>query len=106
LRHILARQRRACKKNLASLPPGVDVNRASLEAAMQSKETALCRYEIQPDRVVVYLWPAGRTARFQFEFRPRYGMNAQTAASELYDYYNVDVRATVRPTRFIVREAR
>jgi hypothetical protein len=57
-----------------------------------------------PDKVVVYLWPQARGVQFEFKFRPRFGLAAQTAPSLLYDYYNPEARAVVAPTRFIVRD--
>jgi len=45
---------------------------------------------------------AGGT-KFDFTFRPRFGLRAQTAASVVYDYYNPDARAIVAPTRFVVK---
>jgi hypothetical protein len=83
------------------LPPGADVDRASLESAMRA--SSLSRYDILPDRLVVYLWPQTGGTRFEFKFRPRYGLAAQTAPSVLYDYYNPDARTTVAPTKFTVR---
>jgi hypothetical protein len=85
------------------LPPGADVDRASLERAMSESGWALNSYDVLPDRLVVYLWPQGGGARFQFKFRPRYGLNALTAPSQLYDYYNPEARTVVPPTRFVVR---
>jgi uncharacterized protein YfaS (alpha-2-macroglobulin family) len=85
------------------LPPGAEVNRASLEQALRSAGS-LYRYEIQPDRIVAYLWPAGKSvARFQFTFRARFALDARTAPSRLYDYYNPDAQTVVAPTRFIVQ---
>jgi hypothetical protein len=85
------------------LPPGADVDRASLERAMSESGWALNSYDVLPDRLVVYLWPQGGATRFQFKFRPRYGLNALTAPSQLYDYYNPEARTVVPPTRFVVR---
>jgi hypothetical protein len=85
------------------LPPGVDVDRASLERAKTESGWALNSYDVLPDRVVVYLWPQGGGTQFKFKFRPRYGINAQTAPSQLYDYYNPEARTVVPPTRFVVR---
>lgn len=39
------------------LPPGADVDRASLEAAAKASGWALNHFDILPDRVIVYLWP-------------------------------------------------
>jgi hypothetical protein len=85
------------------LPPGADVDRASLERAMAESGSTLSSYDVLPDRLVVYLWPRGGGTRFQFKFRPRYGLNALTAPSQLYDYYNPEARTVVAPTRFVVR---
>jgi hypothetical protein len=85
------------------LPPGADVDRASLERAMQDSEWSFSRYDILPDRLIVYLWPREKGIRFAFKFRPRYGLAAQTAASLLYDYYNPEARTVIAPTKFTVR---
>ena len=85
------------------LPPGADVDRASLDRAVKEAGWAVDQYDILPDRVIVYLWPHAGGNRFQFKFRPRFGLAAHTAPSVVYDYYNPEARAVVAPTRFIVR---
>jgi hypothetical protein len=76
------------------------IDRSSLEEA----ETApgVFGYEIQPDRVVFYLWPNAGGATFAFNFRMRYHIEAMTSASNVYDYYNPEANATVAPVRFTV----
>lgn len=85
------------------LPPGADVDRASLERTMKESDWSINSYDVLPDRLVVYLWPAAAGTRFQFKFRPRYGLDALTAPSQLYDYYNPEAHTVVPPTRFVVR---
>ncbi|HLM58872.1 MAG TPA: hypothetical protein VK422_22400, partial [Pyrinomonadaceae bacterium] len=87
------------------LPPGADVDRSSLERAVAESGYAFNSYDVQPDRLVLYLWPSyGRAGtRLSFKFRPRYGLNALTAPSQIYDYYNPDSRSVLPPTRFVVR---
>ncbi len=85
------------------LPPGADVDRASLDSAMKGADWSISQYDILPDRVIVYLWPRAGGTKFDFKFRPRFGLNAQTAASIVYDYYNPEARAIVAPTRFVVK---
>jgi hypothetical protein len=82
------------------LPPGAEVDRESLEEA---KQTGVDGYEVQPDRVVFYLWPSAGGSKFQFIFRPRFGINAMSAPSVLYDYYNPEANAAVLPVRFNVQ---
>jgi hypothetical protein len=82
------------------LPPGAEVDRASLETAETSP--GVLGYEIQPDRVVFYLWPTAGGTTFAFNFRLRYRVEATTAASVVYDYYNPEANATVAPVRFTV----
>jgi hypothetical protein len=82
------------------LPPGVEVDRESLEEA---KQTGVDGYEVQPDRVVFYLWPSAGGSKFQFVFRPRFGINAMSGPSVLYDYYNPEANAAVLPLRFNVQ---
>lgn len=84
------------------LPPGADVDRASLETAVANGQWDIQSYEIQPDRVVVYLWPRAGGTTFSFSLKPRFAMNAQSAESTLYDYYNPDARASVPPARFVI----
>ena len=85
------------------LPPGADVDRASLELAMKETGWSLSRYDILPDRLIVYLWPRGGGTRFSFKFRTRFGLTAQTAPSLLYDYYNPEARTVLAPTKFVVK---
>jgi A-macroglobulin receptor./A-macroglobulin complement component. len=83
-------------------PPGADVSRESLEAAIQN-DWAISRYDILPDRIVLYMWSKPGGTKFNFKFRPRYGINAQTPASIVYDYYNPEAHATVAPLRFATK---
>jgi A-macroglobulin TED domain/Alpha-2-macroglobulin family/MG2 domain/Carboxypeptidase regulatory-like domain/A-macroglobulin receptor binding domain/Macroglobulin domain MG3 len=85
------------------LPPGADVDRASLDSAMKGSDWSISQYDVLPDRLVVYLWPRAGGTKFDFKFRPRFGLRAQTAASMVYDYYNPEARAIVAPTRFVVK---
>jgi hypothetical protein len=64
----------------------------------------LSSYDVLPDRLVVYLWPHAGGTQFTFNFRPRYGLSAQTAPSLLYDYYNPEARTVLAPTKFNVSE--
>jgi phosphatidate phosphatase APP1 len=85
------------------LPPGADVDRASLELAMKNSGWYFSRYDVLPDRVIIYLWPRYDGTKFEFKFRPRFGLTAQTAPSLLYDYYNPEARTVVAPTKFVVK---
>jgi hypothetical protein len=85
------------------LPPGADVDRASLERTMKESGWSISSYDVLPDRLVVYLWPHGGGTKFDFKFRPRFGLNALNAPSQLYDYYNPEARTVVPPSRFVVR---
>jgi hypothetical protein len=85
------------------LPPGVEVERDSLERAMKESGWVINQYDILPDRVVLYLWPRAGGVKFSFTFKPRFGMKALTTPSVLYDYYNPEARAVVEPTQFVVQ---
>jgi hypothetical protein len=85
------------------LPPGADVDRASLERAMKDSGWSIGQYDVLPDRLVVYLWPRAGGTRFEFKFRPRFAIAARTAPSLIYDYYNPEARMVVAPTDFVVR---
>ncbi|HEY8184729.1 MAG TPA: MG2 domain-containing protein [Pyrinomonadaceae bacterium] len=85
------------------LPPGADVDRASLESAMTKSGWAISQYDVLPDRVVVYLWPRAGGVDFDFKFRPRFALTAKTAPSVVYDYYNPEARAVVVPVTFDIK---
>lgn len=83
------------------LPPGAEVDRASLSKAMES--WGVDQYDVLPDRIVLYLWPANGGTKVDFTFRPRYRMNAKTAPSILYDYYNPEAKVVLPPEAFLVQ---
>ena len=85
------------------LPPGADVDRASLETATRQSNWSINHYDVLPDRVVVYLWPQAGGSEFSFKFRPRIAMTAKAASSSVYDYYNPEARAVVAPSTFVVK---
>ncbi len=84
------------------IPPGADVDRASLDRAKKD-DSSFSRYDVLPDRIVVYMWSKAGGTEFGFKFKPRYGINAQTPVSTVYDYYNDEAKAIVKPMRFIVK---
>src|SRR6266436_215763 len=85
------------------LPPGAEVDRASLEAAMKASGWDINHYDVLPDRLIVYLWPHAGGTKFSFTFKPRFGLKALAAPSTLYDYYNPEAHAVVQPTQFTVQ---
>ncbi len=93
--------RRAMILTEIGLPPGADVDRASLEKA--KTEEKFSSYDVLPDKIVIYSWTNSAPMIFKFKFRPRFGLNAQTAPSVVYDYYNEQARATIAPLKFSVK---
>ena len=85
------------------LPPGAEVDRASLESAMKGSGWEINQYDVLPDRIIVYLWPRAGGTKFTFAFKLRYGIAALSTPSVLYDYYNPEARALVGPTRFTIQ---
>jgi len=79
------------------LPPGAEVERESLETVLSRASLGVYRYDVLPDRVVFYLWPEAGGASFDFTLRTRISMNAKSAASKLYDYYNPEALSEVAP---------
>jgi len=84
------------------LPPGADVDRAALEKIREAN-WSVSRYEVLPDRIIFYMWASPQGTKFDFKFKPRYGINAQTPASFVYDYYNEEAKAIVAPLKFDIR---
>jgi hypothetical protein len=80
------------------LPPGADVVLDSLKYAPV--------HEIQPDRIVFYVWPYAGGSKFEFQFRLRYPIEALSSPSTFYDYYNPESHATVKPVKFGVYEVK
>lgn len=83
-------------------PPGANVSRESLQEAMDA-DWSISSYAILPDRIVIYMWSKASGTKFNFKFKPRYGINAQTPASCVYDYYNPEAKAVGAPLRFAVK---
>ncbi len=83
-------------------PPGADVNRESLQAAMDA-DWSISRYDVLPDRIVIYMWSKPGGTKLNFKFKPRYAINAKTPASTIYDYYNPEANAVVAPLSFAVK---
>jgi serine/threonine protein kinase len=78
------------------------VDRASLGKLLDS--WTISRYELQPDRIVFYLWSsAADGGTFTFRFTPRYAVRAKAAPAKLADYYNPDLNAVIAPQSFVVR---
>jgi hypothetical protein len=88
------------------LPPGADVDRATLDESIKEAGWAISRYDILPDRLLLYLWPRAGGVKFAFSFKPRYGIRARSAQSTLYDYYNPDAHVTVPPADFLVGQTK
>jgi A-macroglobulin TED domain/Alpha-2-macroglobulin family/Carboxypeptidase regulatory-like domain/MG2 domain/A-macroglobulin receptor binding domain/Macroglobulin domain MG3/Alpha-2-macroglobulin bait region domain len=84
------------------IPPGANVSRESMEESFKN-DWSLSRYDILPDRIVVYMWSKAGGSKFNFSFKPRYGIKAQTPASIVYDYYNEESRGVVSPLKFVVK---
>jgi hypothetical protein len=85
------------------LPPGADVDRASLELAIKKADWQINQYDVLPDRVVFYLWPRAGGLRFEFKFRQRFASEAKNAASVLYDYYNPEAKSLIIPVKFTIQ---
>jgi hypothetical protein len=83
------------------LPPGAEVDRASLEALVD--DGSVDRYDVLPDRVVLYLWPVAGGVSLDFDLRARMPMEAKTASSILYDYYNPEALSEIAPVGWQVK---
>ena len=83
------------------LPPGAQVDRATLESALSASDGQFNRYEVLPDRVILYLNPQAGGVDLQFAFALRFAVDALAAPSTVYDYYNPDSHFDLRPARFV-----
>jgi hypothetical protein len=87
------------------LPPGADVDRSTLEDAINKSGWSVSQYDILPDRLLLYLWPRAGGVKVTFSLKPRYGLKARTAPSKLYDYYNPDAQVSLPPADFVIKSA-
>jgi MG2 domain/A-macroglobulin TED domain/Alpha-2-macroglobulin family/Carboxypeptidase regulatory-like domain/A-macroglobulin receptor binding domain/Alpha-2-macroglobulin bait region domain len=85
------------------LPPGAEVDRASLETVVDEGTAGVDRYDVLPDRIVLYLWPRAGGVSFDFYLHARMTMVAKSGASVLYDYYNPEALSEVAPVRWVVK---
>jgi CD109 antigen len=85
------------------LPPGAEVDRSSLDSAVADSSWDLQSYEVQPDRVVFYLWPRADGTTFSFNLKAWFPMKAQSSESILHDYYNPQTRASLPPAWLVIR---
>jgi len=53
--------------------------------------------------VIDLISPLNASTTFSFALRTRFGIDAETAPSALYDYYNLDAQAIVMPTRIVTQ---
>ena len=83
------------------LLPGAEVDRSVLDQ-VKAPGSGLSRYDVLPDRIILYRWPSGRKLHMSYVFRPRYGIRARSAPSILYDYYNPEAQVIVPPIDFVI----
>jgi hypothetical protein len=85
------------------VPPGADIDRASLETAVAASGYQVNQYEVLPDKVLLYVWPKAGGLNVKFKFTERYAIDALVAPSALWDFYNPDARVTLEPQRFTMK---
>jgi len=63
----------------------------------------ISRYELQPDRIVFYLWSwKAEGSHFAFAFTPRHPIRAKAARATFFDYYNPDLKVRLALKTFAV----
>jgi hypothetical protein len=85
------------------LPPGAEVDRASLDSVISNGALGANRYEVLPDRVVFYLWPTAGGSSFSFNLSARMPMKAKSDPSILYDYYNPEALSEISPFQWSIK---
>jgi len=81
------------------LPPGADVDRTRLQSRLPNS-----RFEILPDRVVLYLNPEPGGTEIEIPFTVEISGDFLTAPSSLADYYNPLNRLDLAPVRIRVKD--
>ena len=79
------------------IPPGAEVDRLMLENEMGNHA-----FDVQPDRIILYLWPRAAGNTVKFCFRTNLQGNMMAPSSVLYDYYNPEARVDIKPVRFSI----
>jgi len=79
------------------IPPGAVVDRPGLQAQLSDS-----RFEILPDRVLLYFWPHAEEQIITISFHAGIPGEFRSAPSSLSDYYNPLNRIDLPPTLFVV----
>ncbi|MBW7884547.1 MAG: hypothetical protein H3C34_18290 [Caldilineaceae bacterium] len=85
------------------IPPGFTPVTEDLDALVAGRQVE--RYEVSERAIILYLTnvDAGEVLRFTYRLQARIPVQVQTPASEAYDYYTPERRATDEPQRINVR---
>lgn len=84
------------------LPPGFTPVTEDLDALVEAGQIE--RYELAGQQIILYLTNVrgGQVYSFPYRLQARYPLSAQTTASQVYDYYAPDQRASEPPQRITV----
>ena len=84
------------------IPPGFAPVTADLDALVEAGQIE--RYELTGRQIILYLTDVenGRLYTLPYRLQAKYPIRAQTPASQVYDYYAPDQRATDVPQRIVV----
>ena len=86
------------------LPPGFDVLTEDFERL--KKQGLIQRYSVTGRQVILYFEsiPGGEPVEFTYHLRAKYPVKAKTPPTEVYQYYEPDLRDQTTPVEIEVRE--
>ena len=84
------------------IPPGFTPLTNDLDALVT--EGQIDRYELTGRQIILYMTdvPSGQVFQLPYRLQARFPIRAQAPASQVYDYYTPDQRATEPPQRIVV----
>ncbi|TET31273.1 MAG: hypothetical protein E3J72_22730 [Planctomycetota bacterium] len=85
------------------VPPGFTVSPGDLAEFVGKKYE---RYSVSARKITIYIGRTvpGKELKFSYTLIAKYPIKAKTPKSTAYEYYNPDVRSTVKPVELIVTE--
>ncbi|MHC4663644.1 MAG: hypothetical protein ACYS8W_18445 [Planctomycetota bacterium] len=85
------------------VPPGFTVNSGDLTELVGKQ---IERFSVSGRKITIYLGKTmpGGEVKFSYTLVAKYPIKAQTPKSTAYEYYNPDVKSTVKPVELTVTE--
>ena len=84
------------------IPPGFEVLSGDLDELVKNK--TIEKYSMTPWQIIVYLTKIekNKTLKFSYQLKAKYPIRAKTPSSQVYEYYNPEIKTTAKPVQITV----